>query len=50
MLVANLAMNCIGIVLVAALGTDVKPGLARWKFGEALIAPGKVGVVDMAAF
>lgn len=46
---ADLAMNRVRVVLMAALGTDVKPGLAWWKFGEAFIAPGQVGVVDMAA-
>lgn len=50
MLVANLAMNRIGVVLMAALGTDMKAGLARWKLGKAFIAPGQIGIVVMAAF
>jgi len=49
MLVANLAVNRIRIVLMSALRADVKAGLVRWKFGQAFIAPGKVGVIDMAA-
>jgi hypothetical protein len=42
-------MDRVGIVLMAALGTDMKTGLVRRKLGEAFIAPGKIGVIDMAA-
>jgi len=49
MLVAKLAVDRVGIVLMPALGADVITGLARGKFGQALIAPGEVRIVIMAA-